>query len=163
MGPRVPVLVDNRVTTFRLTRIAEVAKLWSFFVVGIQWESRYLRYDHSLDTYRKILSSLVRNHENAWVSVAFDEEREPIAFVMAHDTTPMHAERREFEVSMFYYKPGNKTAVRTLQTELDSFCRTNNVVRYYLTTSSFCSSADRVFNDAWRGLERSNTVFKRTL
>lgn len=150
----------------RLTTIAECVRLWPFFRIGIEHEAKYLRYNHSLDVYRRILFSLVRNHENAWVAVVVDEEQEeptPIAFVMAHDVTPLHAEEREFEVSMFYYVPGHRLAITFLQREFDKFCRTNQISRYYLTTSSFCSTASRVFRDAWTDLERSNTVFKRTL
>lgn len=148
-------------TVTRIYRIVDVIRMWPFFREGILYEAKYLRYDHSLDTYRKILFSLVRNHENAWVAVAQDDSENPLAFVLSHDVTPMYAEKREFEVSMFYYRPGNKPAIRAIQDRLDAFCRENGVHRYYLTTSSFCSVAERVFKDSWRGLERSNTVFKR--
>lgn len=150
-------------TIHRLTTIAQAVRLWSFFKEGILYEAKYLRYDYSLDIYRRILWSLIKQSESGWVSVAFNDDDLPIAFVMAHDITPIHAERREFEVSMFYFKPGNKQAIREIQNRLDEFCRENGVHRYYLTTSSFCSTAERVFKDSWRGLERSNTVFKRKL
>jgi hypothetical protein len=148
-------------TTHRLTTIAQAVRLWGFFKEGIQYEAKYLRYDYPLDVYRQILWSLIRKTDAGWVMVAFDDANEPVAFVLAHDITPMNAPRREFEVSMFYYRPGNKPAIREIQNRLDDFCRENGVSRYYLTTSSFCSTAERVFKDSWRGLERSNTVFKR--
>lgn len=147
----------------RLTTIAQAVRLWTFFKEGIEYEAKYLRYDYPYDVYRRILWTLIRQPDFGWVSVAFNDDAEPIAFVMAHDTTPIHAPRREFEVSMFYYRPGNKPAIRAIQDRLDDFCRENGVSKYYLTTSSFCSTAERVFKDSWRGLERSNTVFKRKI
>lgn len=148
-------------TSQRLTTIAQAVRLWDFFKEGIAYEAKYLRYDYPLDVYRRILWSLIRRPDFGWVSVAFDSFGEPVAFVMAHDVTPLHATRREFEVSMFYYRPGNKGAIRALQNRLDAYCRENGICRYYLTTSSFCTSAQRVFHESWQGLERSNTVFKR--
>jgi hypothetical protein len=150
-------------TITRLRRIVDVIRLWSFFKEGILYEAKYLRYDHSLEVYRRILFSLVRDHQRAWVAVASSDDDDPLAFVLAHEVTPLHAEKREFEVSMFYYRRGNKAAIRTIQDRLDAYCRENGIHRYYLTTSSFCSTAERVFKDSWRGLERSNTVFKREI
>ena len=150
-------------TTKRVTSIVEVIRLWDFFKEGILYEAKYLRYSHTLDVYRRILWHLVRKNPNAWVGVAFDDAEDPIAFIMSHDITPLFAEKREFEVSMFYFRPGFKPGVQLLQKKFDAFCKENGVSRYYITTSSFCASATRVFNDAWRGLERSNTVFKRDL
>lgn len=147
-------------TTQRLVTIAQAVRLWAFFKEGIVYEAKYLRYDHDVDVYRQILWSLIKKPAFGWVTVAF-VDGEPVAFVMAHDVTPIHAAKRELEVSMFYYRPGHKFAIRAIQDRLDDYCRENGVHRYYLTTSSFCSTAERVFKDSWRGLERSNTVFKR--
>jgi hypothetical protein len=146
----------------RLHTIAAAVRLWPFFKEGIEYEAKYLRYNYPLDVYRRILWSLIRGGDKGWVAVAFEDDQ-PIAFVLAHDATPLHAPWREFEVSMFYYRPGFKPAIRAIQDRLDSFCRENGVQLYYLTTSSFCSTAERVFRDSWRGLERSNTVFKRRI
>lgn len=150
-------------TVQRLTTIAQAVRLWPFFRDGIEYEAKYLRYDHTIDVYRHILWALIKRADFGWVAVAFDDDGEPVAFVMAHDVTPLFAEKREFEVSMFYYRPGNKPAIRAIQNRLDAYCKENGVHRYYLTTSSFCSTAERVFKDSWRGLERSNTVFKRRI
>jgi hypothetical protein len=150
----------------RITRIAEVVRHWPFFVEGIKYEAKYLRYAHPIEVYRRILFHLVYKNPNAWVGVAFhdsDGDLTPVGFIMSHDTTPLFARYREFEVSMFYYRPGYRTALPLLQSRLDDFCRENGVRRYYLTTSSFCRSATRVFGDAWSGLVKSNTVFKRNL
>ncbi len=139
-------------------------KLWPFFREGIQYEARYLRYDYPFDIYRRILFHLVRDHEHAWVSVAADDKSgEPLAFVLAHDTTPLFAPRREFEVSMFYFRAGHKPAIRFLQQHFDRYCAENDVHRYYLTTSALTTSAKRVFHESWRGLEHSNAVFKREI
>lgn len=150
-------------TISRLTTIAQAVRLWPFFKDGIEYEAKYLRYDYSLDVYRRILWYLIRNPDFGWVTVATDDSGEPVAFVMAHDITPLFSEHREFEVSMFFYRRGYKPAIRAIQDRLDAFCLENGVHRYYLTTSSFCSTAERVFKDSWRGLARSNTVFKRSL
>lgn len=149
----------------RVTTIAEVVRNWGFFREGIEYEAKYLRYTYSLDVYRRILFHLVYRNPKAWVGVAYDDSDplQPLAFVLAHDITPLFAETREFEVSMFYFRKGYKYQIGLLQQELDKFCREKGISRYYLTTSSFCSSAERVFKDSWRGLERSNTVFKRQL
>lgn len=148
----------------RIQRIADVVRIWPFFREGIEYEAKYLRYNHPLEVYRRILFHLVKQKDAAWVSVVFDDEvtpPNPVAFVMAHDVTPLFAEQREYEVSMFYFRKGYKPTINILQNRFDDYCRQNGIARYYLSTSSFCSSAERVFKDSWRGLERSNTVFKR--
>lgn len=150
--------------TRRVTSIAEVVRTWGFFREGIEYEAKYLRYNHPLDVYRRILFHLVKQKDAAWVGIVYDDEQEtpyPVAFIMSHDVTPLFAEEREFEVSMFYFRKGYKPTINILQNRFDDFCRQNGIARYYLSTSSFCSSAERVFRDSWRGLERSNTVFKR--
>lgn len=147
--------------TKRISRIADIVRIWPFFRAGIEYEAKYLRYTHSLDVYRRILFHLVKQKEAAWVAVTYDDFGEPLGFVMAHDSTPLFAEEREFEVAMFYFKKGHRQAIKQLQQHLDAYCREHAVIRYYLSTSSFSSSAERVFKDSWRGLERSNTVFKR--
>lgn len=147
----------------RLTKIVEVVRLWDFFREGITYEAKYLRYSHPMEVYHRILFHLVRKNPNGWVSVAFNHDQEPVAFIMAHDITPLFAQTREFEVSMFYYRDGYKNAMPVLQRHFDSFCRENGVKQYFLSSSSFCSSAARVFKTSWVGLERSNTVFKRII
>lgn len=146
----------------RITRIAEVIRLWDFFREGIAYEARYLRYSYPIDTYRKILCHLVAKNPNAWVGVAYDDidPTHPIAFLLSHDVTPLFSPDREYEVSMFYFRPGNKAAIRKLQQSFNHFCRENKIRQYYLTTSSFSSSAKRIFRDSWSGLERAYTVFK---
>lgn len=150
-------------TAYRLTNIAGVVRLWEFFQVGISYEAKYLRYQHSMDVYRKILCSLVRDSDKGWVAVAMTEDEIPVAFIMAHDSTPLFAEDREFEVSMFYYKPGFKEGLHAIQKSLDRYCEENGIVQYYITSSSKSGSAQRVFNTAWHGLELSNMVFKRKI
>lgn len=148
-------------TIQRFTNIASVVRYWDFFKEGILYEAKYLRYAHPVETYRKILCHLVYKNPKAWVGVAFDDAAKPIAFVLAHDITPLFSTFREFEVSMFYFRPGNKLAIKPLQDRLDAYCKENGIGQYYITTSSFSSSASRVFSDSWQGLRRSNTVFKR--
>tara|TARA_R110000868_G_scaffold361608_3_gene623609 strand:- start:1024 stop:1485 length:462 start_codon:yes stop_codon:yes gene_type:complete len=147
----------------RLTKIVQVVRLWDFFKEGIQYEAKYLRYAYPMEVYHRILFHLVRSNPNGWVSVAFNDDEEPIAFIMAHDITPLFSQIREFEVSMFYYRDGYKTAMPLLQKSFDTFCRDNHIRQYFLSSSSFCSSATRVFKTSWLGLERSNTVFKRII
>jgi len=144
----------------RILRVVDTVRIWPFFREGIEYEAKYLRYSHPIDVYRRILAHLVYKNPNAWVGVAFDGDIDkPIAFVMSHDVTPIYAKIREFEVSMFYYRPGHKSAIGLLQTRLDDFCRDNGVSHYYLSTSSFSSSSKQVLA-AWQGLQRSSTVFK---
>lgn len=153
-------LLPADVRIFRITRIVDIVRLWAFFREGIVYEAKYLRYAYPLEVYRKILFHLVKSPKG-WVGVVTTHELEPLAFVMAHDITPLFADEREFEVSMFYYKKGFRQCICLLQDHLERFCRENGIRRYYLSTSSFCSSATRIFKESWIGLERSNTVFKR--
>jgi hypothetical protein len=151
-------------TIHRITRIADIVRYWLFFTEGVAYEAKYLRYNHTMETYQRIIFHLVRHNPNAWVGMAFDDDlTKPVAFVLSHDVTPLFATEKEFEISMFYYKKGFKQAISQLQTHLDKFCREKGIVRYYLSTTSFCSTADKVFKDSWRQIVRSNTVFKREL
>lgn len=124
---------------------------------------KYLKYDLTLDTYRKILFSLVKQPYTAWIAVAFNDDKLPVGFVVAHESTPLFAKTREFEVSFFYHLPGSVLAITQLQQRFDSFCRTNDIKRYYVTTCRKSGSAVRVFGEEWRGLERAYTVFKKNL
>lgn len=154
--------MDNQpeITVRRITSIAQVTRLWPFFAEGLDHEARYLKYPYPLDVYRRILFHLVYKNPNAWVGVAL-LGTEPVAFVMSHDSTPLFTKSRQFDVSMFYYRRNCGYALRDLQDRLDTFCRENGIDRYYITTTSFTSSAQRVFGNFWTGLTRSNTVFKR--
>jgi hypothetical protein len=153
-------MVSSVITARRVTRVADVARHWKFFEEGIAYEAKYLRYAHPMETYRKILCHLVYDNPHGWIGIVFDDET-PVAFIMTHDCTPMFSPHKEFEVSMFYYRPGYKHTIRLLQDRFDMFCKENGIGQYYLTTSSFCTRAKQVFNESWRGLERSNVVFKR--
>jgi len=155
------LLVSHNMTARRITRIVDAVRLWPFFREGMIYEAKYLRYNYPLDVYRRILFYLVYKNPNAWVGVVFDDLDAPIAFVLAHDVTPLFTKTREFEVSMFFYRKGFRDCVRLLQDRLDDFCRENGVCSYYLSTSSSCSSAERVFKGAWDGLGRPFKIFKR--
>jgi hypothetical protein len=145
----------------RITSVAQVVRYWSFFEEGIKYEAKYLRYFHPMEVYRKILCHLVYKNPKAWVGIVLDDSGEPVSFVMSHDVTPLFSTYQEFEISMFYYRPGCKHTIRLLQDRLDDYCRANGIRRYYLTTSSRCGSATKVFNDCWIGLQLSNKVFRR--
>lgn len=154
-------MVDHpEISVRQVTSIAQMTRLWVFFAEGLLHEAKYLKYPYPIDVYRRILAHLVYKNPNAWVGVAFIENQ-PVAFIMSHDSTPIFTKSRQFDVSMFYYRKNCGFALRPLQDRLDDFCRENGIDRYYLTTTSFTSSAQKVFGDFWSGLTRSNTVFKR--
>lgn len=151
-------------TTYRLTRIEDVVRYWPFLSRGLLFVSRYLKYDLTLEVYRRILFRLVRQPSTAWIAVVLDDsEIEPLAFVLAYDCTPLFSSVREFEVSIFYHLPGFREAICTIQTSLDNFCRTNQISHYYVTTCRKSGSSTRVFGEEWNGLKRAYTVFKRKL
>lgn len=147
----------------RLSKVNEVVHLWPFVSQGLLSVSKYLKYDLPLDAYRKTLFRLVKQPHAAWVGVAFDEDKCPVAFVAAHECTPFFSPTREFEISIFYHLPGYVHAITGLQTSLDSFCKTNSIKRYYVTTCRRSSSALVTFGEEWTGLKPAYRVFKKNL
>jgi hypothetical protein len=152
---------NSPMTILRLTRVSQVILYWDFFTFGLIRIASYLKYDHSLDTYRRILFRLARQPMTSWLAVALDDDETPVGFFVAYDCTPLFAATREFEVSVFYHLPGRKDAIVALQTSLDSFCSSSNVSHYYVTTCRKSGSSTRVFGEEWCGLKRAYTVFKR--
>lgn len=150
-------------TIVRLTKVNEVVHLWPFLSEGLSSTSRYLKYDLTLDTYRKILFSLVRQPYTSWVSVAFNDDRVPVGFFVAHECTPLFSLVREFEISLFYHIPGPSVAVTQLQKAFDYYCSANKIKRYYATTCRKSGSASRVFGEELVGLKRAYTVFKKNI
>lgn len=149
-------------TVRRLTKVVEVVRLWPFFVEGLTFVSRYLKYSVPLDVYRHILQHLVRQPD-AWVGVTFDDEDHPICFAAAHESTPLYASEREFEVSMLFHRPGHLDAALAMQRDFEEWLRTEGAVRYYVTTRRDNPSALRCFQSERYGLKRAYTVFKKEL
>lgn len=71
-------------TVVRLKTIVQVIRLWPFFREGIEYEAKYLRYDHTIDVYRRILFSLVKSHETAWVGILLDSDESQTQIGRAH-------------------------------------------------------------------------------
>lgn len=145
----------------RLSKVNEVVHLWPFIVNGLESVSVCLKYELSLDSYRKILFRLVKTPVTSWVAVGFDEDI-PVAFVVAYECTPMFSMVREFEVSIFYHLPGHVKSINKLQQSFNSFCLTNGVKRYYLTTARRMPEALRHLGEGWSGLRPAYRVFKKT-
>lgn len=150
-------------TIVRLSKVVEVVHLWPFLSGGISSVSRYLKYDLTLDVYRRILFRLVKTPYSAWIGVAFDDDKCPMGFVVAHEITPLFSKVREFEVSLFYHLPGAGSCIPMLQQQLDNFCSSNDIKCYYVTTCRKCGSSSRVFGEEWSGLKRAYTVFKKNV
>lgn len=146
----------------RLTTVAEVVRLWPFFVDGFVFVEHYLRYTLPLDTYRKILQSQVKK-PTSWVGVTFDDPITPVCFACAHDVTPLFSKDDEKEVSMLFHKPGRLDAAMILQKAFEDWCRSEGAVRYYVTTRRDNPSALRCFQSDRYGLKRAYTVFKKDL
>lgn len=146
----------------RLTKVNEVVHLWPFISEGLESVSVCLKYDLPLDSYRKILFRLVKTPSTAWVAVDFNEGT-PVAFVIAYECTPMFSIVREFEVSVFYHLSDHVKSINKLQQAFNSFCLTNGVKRYYLTTARRMPEALRHLGEGWSGLRPAYRVFKKTL
>jgi hypothetical protein len=150
-------------TTQRLTKVSQVIFYWEFFAFGLVRIASYLKYNHPLNTFRRILFRLARQPNSAYLAVVIDDEEKPIGFLVAYDCTPLFATEREFEVSIFYHLPGRREAIISLQTSFDAFCNANNISHYYVTTCRKSGSSTRVFGEEWCGLKRAYTVFKRKI
>lgn len=148
-------------TVYRLTRIADIIRYWSFFREGLEATSKYLRYDQPIDSLRKMVFSLV-TREDAWVGIVLVEGT-PVGFGMAHNCTPLFSPHKEYEVSLFYHQPGNDEPTQLLQDSFEQWCKENSVVRYYATTRRDSGAAIRCFQSAKYGFKRAYTVFVKTL
>lgn len=149
-------------TVRRLTRIVDVIRLESFFNEGFTFISDYLKYTYPIETYRRILWHLVRSPK-AWVGVTFDDSDNPICFACAHESTPLFAPEREFEISILWHRPGQHEAALELQHAFEDWCRKEEVTRYFVTTRRDNPSAMRCFQHDRYGLKRAYTVFKKEL
>lgn len=149
-------------TVMRLTKVVHVVNLWPFFVEGFTFVGHYLKYTLPIEVYGRILRYMVKNPA-CWVGVAFDDDKNPISFACAHESTPMFSPHREFEVSMLFHRPGRIDAALALQKEFEQWVVSEEGVRYYVTTRRDNPSALRCFQSDRYGLKRAYTVFKKEL
>lgn len=149
-------------TVLRIKTIKGLIDHWDFIVIGLKHVQKFLRYNADLEMYRKILFHLVRQ-ENAWIGIVFNEAGEPVGFGVAHEVTPLFAQRPEYEVSILYHRPKEADATSALQDHFERFCIARNVTTYYVTTRRDSGSALRCLQGPRYGLKREHTVFRKDL
>ena len=146
----------------RLTSVNDIVRNWTFISNGLLEVGHHLRFDLGIDTYRKILFKLAKQPNSAWLALATDGGL-PVAFIVAHECTPLFATRREFDASIYYHEPGYASAIAFLQHQLNLFCVSNNIRRYYVTTCRKSGRPMHVFGVEWTGLQHAHRVFKKEL
>lgn len=146
--------------TFRLTSVNDVVRNWGFISSGLIKVGHHLRYSLTLDEYRKILFTLARRHSSAWLGIA-TVDAVPVAFIVAHDCTPLFAKNREFEVSMYYHTCGYASAITALQSAFEEFRDLNNIHRYYLITRHKAGRPLPVFSVGWSGMKHAYKVYQK--
>lgn len=148
--------------TSRLVSVNDVVRNWTFLASGLTQVAHHLKYNLSLDVYRKTLFRLVKQPRTAWVGIAYDDTI-PVAFLVAHESTPFFSTVREFDASIYYHESGYASGVNLLQSSFDTFCRTNNIRRYFVTTCRKSGRPMHVFGVEWTGLQHAYRVFKKEL
>lgn len=149
-------------TVLRLNSVAGVVRNWDFFRKGLVHVQQFLKYNVTLDTYRKIICFLVKQ-PNAYVALVMDDSAEPLGFVVAHEATPLFSDTVEYEVSILYHQPGQGVATAVLQADFEQFCRERNAKSYFVTTRRDSGSVIRCFQAPRYGLRRAYTVFRKDL
>lgn len=149
-------------TVYRITTCAGLIRFWSFFETGIQETSRFLRYDLPMETFRKMLFHLVKT-PSAWVAVVLDDDESPVSFGVAHECTPLFSNRREYECSFIYHRPGWSDATTALQIAFEDYCRLHGISTIYATTRRDSGSTIRCFQSARYGFKRAYTTFRKDI
>lgn len=149
-------------TVIRLNSVAGVVRNWDFFRKGLVHVQQFLKYNVTLDTYRRIICFLVKQ-PNAYVAIVMDDNGDPVGFGVAHECTPLFSDIVEYEVSILYHQPGQAVATAVLQAEFEQFLRTRNAKTYFVTTRRDSGSVIRCFQAPRYGLKRAYTVFRKDL
>lgn len=147
-------------TTNRLTSVNDVVKNWTFLLTGLNAVSHHLKYQLTSEAFRKTLFSLARQTHAAWLGVAYDSGT-PVAFIVAHESTPLFSDTREFDVSLYYHAPGYAVAITHLQRELDNFCQKHSIKRYNVTTRHKAGRPLPVFSIGWSDVHHAYRVYQK--
>ena len=148
-------------TTLRLTRCVDIVRRWPFFVEGFKFVGRYRKYALSITSFRHMLQNMVTT-PNAWVGVASDDDG-PQAFWCAQEITPRYSTEREFEIFLRYNNYHRLDAALEVQQAFETWCREEDVQRYFITTRRDDASGPRRFPAQQYGLKKAYTVFKKEL
>lgn len=149
-------------TISRLTSVNDIVRNWTFLSAGLSHVAHQLKYNLPLDVYRKTLFALVKQTDSAWVGIA-SAGGLPVAFIVAHECTPLFSTARELDASIYYHDPGFSVAINHLQDSLDSFCTQHSIRRYYVTTCRKSGRPMYVFGAEWKGLTHAYRVFKKEI
>lgn len=144
----------------RLTSVNDVVKNWTFLASGLAAVGHHLRYQLTSEAFRKTLFTLSRQTHCSWLGIAYDSG-DPVAFIVAHETTPLFSDYRELDVSLYYHTPGNAVAITHLQRELDDFCTKHSFKRYNVTTRHKAGRPLPVFSIGWSGVHHAYRVYQK--
>lgn len=144
----------------RLTSVNDVVRNWTFLASGLAAVGHHLKYKLSLDSYRKVLFRLVKSPTTAWFGICHVDDL-PVAFLVAHESTPFAATEREFDASIYYHLAGHSRAIAELQHEFELFCKLNDIRRFYVTTRRHSGRPIPLFSVGWTGLKRAYLIYQK--
>jgi hypothetical protein len=148
---------------FRLTKVVEVIRLWDFFEEGFKSIATKSKQSVDLVIAKKTVLDLVVDTESAWIGVSYDSDRQPIAFAVAQECTPMFDRDRRFLVRWFYHSSDNFLATKTLMTAFETWAREKGIVSYAVTTKRDSGAAIRCFQSEKFGFAKSFLTFEKFL
>jgi hypothetical protein len=149
-------------TVFRLTNNAGIVKFWDFIALSLGELHTKSHQPVDLEAVKKTLVWTVPDTERTWCAVVI-EDNEPIAFAVAHDTTPPFDPHRTFQVRWFYHKTGKFSATYALMADFEHWASQNGIAEYAVTTARTSGAAIKCFQSSRLGFRRAYTTYIKTL
>jgi hypothetical protein len=147
----------------RLTTTVYVVHYWDFLETALSTISEKSREPFEKDFVQKTLINLVVDHDHAWLGVVIDSVGNPLAFGCAQECTPQYSNDRYFVIRWFYHTPGRFDATVTLMTAFETWCKSNNIFRYAVTTRRSAGEAIKCFSSTRYGFKKAFLTFEKDL
>ena len=147
----------------RLSKASHVVKLWPFFETALNTlNAKQKRNKFDLTIVRKQMLWQVTD-PTVWFSVSFDDDREPVAFALAQESTAPFSTERTYIGRWFYHTPSHFQALVRLQHEFEAWAKEENIRKYAVTTDSSSGSAIRCFQSKKYGFRRSFITLEKEI
>jgi len=147
----------------RILRPSQVLTVWEFFLEGFE-TLRYLARQHfDVVAMQKYCCLLASDHTGGYLGIAFTDEGDPQAMLVAREVTLPYSKERIFEVIALYNRRSQEDTLLLLMGAFENWCRENGVVRYYFTTHRNTGATIRYYRHERFGFRKPALVFEKDI
>ena len=150
-------------TVERLTRPSQVLQVWEIFSEGLAHLQDLVKLFYDETQAKKLLCSIAADINGGYISVAFSDAGDPVAFAVAREDTTPYSARRTFCVYAFYYRPTFSQAVLSMMGCFEAWCCENKIRRYSVLARRSTTAAKRCFQQEKYGFQKMNFVFEKDI